>query len=411
MSVALVPELRFPEFVDDWEAKIVDNIAQKIGSGVTPKGGKQSYLDEGIPLIRSQNVNRDTVILDDVAFISEATHAAMSNSHVEDGDILLNITGASIGRSALVSTGISPANVNQHVCIIRLRQNDNAAFLQRLISAWQGQREIFRTQAGGGREGLNFEAIKAFKFSFPSLPEQKKIAAFLGAVDEKLKALRAKKDLLTDYKRGCMQQLFTQKIRFKRDNGADFPNWEEKKLGAVAEFSKGKGLSKADISEYGNTSCIRYAELYTEYGQVIATTVSSTNIPKSELSLSEADDVIIPASGESSVDIATAACVKNGGVALGGDINIIRSNFVGEYLARYLTHHKNLDIARLAQGNSVVHLYRSHLASLTVKFPHPDEQQKIANFLSTIDVKINTVTDQISAVEAFKKGLLQQMFV
>jgi len=127
--------------------------------------------------------------------------------------------------------------------------------------------------------------------------------------------------------------------------------------------------------------------------------------------MSKRNDVIIPASGETALDIAAASCVRHEGIALGGDLNIIRSKINGEFLAYYLSNHKKRDIARLAQGNSVVHLYPSQLGSLSIGVPHPGEQQKIADFLSTIDTKIYAVAEQITRIKDFKKGLLQRMFV
>ena len=409
MSVALVPELRFPEFVDDWEAKIVDNIAQKIGSGVTPKGGKQSYLDEGIPLIRSQNVNRDTVILDDVAFISEATHAAMSNSHVEDGDILLNITGASIGRSALVSTGISPANVNQHVCIIRLRQNDNAAFLQRLISAWQGQREIFRTQAGGGREGLNFEAIKAFKFSFPSLPEQKKIAAFLSAVDAKLAAVEAQLTGWRDFKRGMMQALFSQTLRFKADDGSDFPDWENKKLEEIAKFIGG-GTPSKNVDAYwkGNLPWISSSDIEEQHilrvsitrhiSEAGAKSSATKLIPKGSL-------LMVTRVGVGKVAIAPIDLYASQDFTALLDLQANNVFLAYQFLAR------PRDLNGLEQGSTIKGIPLEVLRTFDVLLPSLAEQQKIADALSAIDSKIEALTTRLDATREFKRGLLQKMFV
>ncbi len=127
--------------------------------------------------------------------------------------------------------------------------------------------------------------------------------------------------------------------------------------------------------------------------------------------MSVANDVIIPASGETNIDIATASCVLNDGIALSGDLNIIRGKFNGVFLAYYLNSHKRFDIARLAQGNSVVHLYNSQLGSLKVLLPCLEEQQKIASFLTEIDQKIDQAWSTLKQTKAFKKGLLQKMFV
>jgi len=187
-------------------------------------------------------------------------------------------------------------------------------------------------------------------------------------------------------------------------------NWNPDKLGSVATFSKGKGISKADISEDGETECIRYGELYTEYSEVITKIVSKTNIDKAELVLSESNDVIIPASGETQIDIATASCVAKSGVALGGDLNIIKSEIDGIFLSYYLNNVRKKNIARLAQGISVVHLYASQLASLTVNIPTPPEQTKIANFLTAVDKRINLLQKKKAELEQYKKGVMQKIF-
>jgi len=202
--------------------------------------------------------------------------------------------------------------------------------------------------------------------------------------------------LLRDYKKGVMQQLFTQAIRFKDDNGNDFPDWEEKKLGEIGSFLKGKGISKTEIDEDGATPCIRYGELYTDYSEVIHEPISKTNLPTDELVISKANDVIIPASGETHIDIATASCVTKKGIALGGDLNIVRTNLDGVFLAYYLNNACKHAIARVAQGSSVIHLYSDQLKGLSLTFPDLPEQTKIADFLSAIDRKIESVTTQIT---------------
>lgn len=186
--------------------------------------------------------------------------------------------------------------------------------------------------------------------------------------------------------------------------------WKEENLGDVARFSKGKGISKADIIENGKLECIRYGELYTHYGHTIDVVKSRTSVKPEVCVLSEANDVIIPASGESQLDIATAACVIRSGIALGGDLNIIKSSINGVFLAHYLNSRKKLEIAALAQGNSVVHLYPTQLKGLNVQIPTPHEQQKIAAFLTAVDDKIQQLSRKKELLEQYKKGVVQQLF-
>jgi type I restriction enzyme S subunit len=198
----------------------------------------------------------------------------------------------------------------------------------------------------------------------------------------------------------------TPTLRFKEFSGA----WEVKKLGDIATFSKGKGISKADIDENGKTFCIRYGELYTEYGETISKVKSKTNVHVDNLVLSEINDVIIPASGETQIDIATASCVQVSGVALGSDLNIIKSKENGIFLTYYLNNQKKLEIAKLAQGNSVVHLYSSQLKLLALNLPDKKEQTKIANFLTAIDEKIAQLSQTAQLLTDYKKGVMQQIF-
>lgn len=195
-------------------------------------------------------------------------------------------------------------------------------------------------------------------------------------------------------------------LRFDKFKGP----WSTEAMGKLAEFTKGKGVSKQDITDEGELPCIRYAELYTVYGEVIDEVVSRTALDTDGLELSQAGDVIIPASGETAIDIARAACVKNAGVALGGDLNIIRSALDGTFLAYHLNGVQRLAIASLAQGKSVVHLYPQQLRKLSIRFPTLPEQQKIAAFLGAVDRKIQQLKRKQALLEQYKKGVVQQLF-
>lgn len=187
-------------------------------------------------------------------------------------------------------------------------------------------------------------------------------------------------------------------------------NWEKHTLGDIAKFSKGKGISKADIIEEGETECIRYGELYTHYGETIKEIKSKTNIPAKDLIFSEANDVIIPGSGETQLDIATASCVLKSGVALGGDLNIIKSPTDGVFLSYYLNNNKKMEIAVLAQGNSVVHLYASQLAKLKLNVPIDEEQKKIGEFINSIEERISNLRKKKALLEQYKKGMMEKIF-
>ena len=202
-----VPQIRFEGFTEDWEQRKLGDITVKIGSGKTPSGGKNAYIETGIPLIRSQNVNGDKVDFADIVFIDEATDESMANSRVYTNDVLLNITGASIGRSA-VYKGLESANVNQHVCIIRPTEGYQPDFIQLNLSSDNGQKQIDASQAGGGREGLNFQEIGKMQFSFPSLNEQKCIGRYFNSLDHLITLHQRKCDELKEVKKFMLQNMF-----------------------------------------------------------------------------------------------------------------------------------------------------------------------------------------------------------
>lgn len=196
------------------------------------------------------------------------------------------------------------------------------------------------------------------------------------------------------------------RLRFKEFSG----EWKEKKLGDIGFLLKGKGISKADIDEDGALECIRYGELYTHYNEVIRDVLSRTNVSPKELVLSQNNDVIIPASGETQEDIATASCILKEGVALGGDLNIIRTDLNGVFLAYYLNNAKKRDIASMSQGVSVIHLYPNQLKSLMIHTPQKEEQQKIADTLSSLDILIENEQAKLAQLQEHKKGLMQNLF-
>lgn len=198
----------------------------------------------------------------------------------------------------------------------------------------------------------------------------------------------------------------TPKLRFKEFSG----DWESKKLGTMGEFFKGSTLSKANLTEEGRP-CILYGELYTKYGEVIKKAISKTNLDDSKLVIGQKNDVLIPSSGETAIDIATASCLQQEDVILGGDLNVFRSDKLNGVFASYqLNNSKKLEIAKLAQGASVVHVYNNQLTKLKLSVPSKEEQEKIASFFSLIDDKISLQGEKVEALKDYKKGMMQKIF-
>lgn len=198
-----------------WEVVTINDIAVHVGSGTTPRGGSNVYRDEGVLFIRSQNVSFDGLKLADVAFITPAIHSKMFRSQVLPYDVLLNITGASIGRCTWAPVNIGLANVNQHVCIIRLPQANkaNAIFLSAVLSSPIGQSQIERLNAGGNREGLNYQQLRNFVIPWPSGQERAQIARAIELHEERVRTEEAQLSKLHQLKRGLMEDLLTGRVR------------------------------------------------------------------------------------------------------------------------------------------------------------------------------------------------------
>ena len=171
--------MRFPEFSGEWKKCRLGELAIKVGSGTTPKGGVNVYKSTGHYFIRSQNVGNGVLLLNDIVYIDEKTHQRQISTELKKDDVLLNITGASIGRCAIATSQIQGGNVNQHVCIIRLEKTVNPLYICYFLLSHRGQKQIDSFQAGGNRQGLNFEQIKSFSLSLPMRDEQDKISRLL----------------------------------------------------------------------------------------------------------------------------------------------------------------------------------------------------------------------------------------
>ncbi|NLO03580.1 MAG: restriction endonuclease subunit S, partial [Bacteroidales bacterium] len=181
----------------DWEVTSLGDITIKVGSGITPTGGEKVYKLEGRIFLRSQNIGNGKLFLQDVAYIDDEIHNTFTSSEIHEKDVFLNITGASIGRSAVANSVVVHGNVNQHVCIIRVNQASlDPYYLNYFLSSQNGQKQINNYQAGGNRQGLNFEQIKSFQIPLPTKPEQIAIATALSDTDaliENLEKLLVKK--------------------------------------------------------------------------------------------------------------------------------------------------------------------------------------------------------------------------
>ena len=402
-----IPQLRFPEFQGEWEKKKLGEVAEKVNSGKTPLGGESVYTEDGILFIRSQNVNGDKLSLENSTYISEEINNTMKNSIVRANDILLNITGASLGRSCVVPNDFKIGNVNQHVCIIRLNKETCPRFVQPILSSNKGQNIFISLQTGSGREGLNFESIKGIELYFPAFPEQAKIASFLTAVDEKIQSLKKKHHLLEQYKKGVMQKLFSQEIRFKDENGEDFPEWEVKKLGEVLikNSTKNKNQKNSLVQSVSNKhGFINQDEMFEDRRVASKDTSNYYVIERGHF-----------AYNPSRIDVGSLAYKYDDETSIISPLYIsfkanqdyLTDNFL---LNWFSTEQFKMQMNNSFEGSVRNTLSYESLIRMEISIPSISEQTAIAKFISTFDEKINQMQRQIEKTEMWKKGLSQKMF-
>lgn len=401
-----VPKLRFKEFTDEWIAIKLNDISKTFDYGMnvasTSFDGKNKYI-------------RITDI-DDVSHKFLKNNIVSPSGSLEDkylvrnDDILFARTGASTGKTYLYNSNDGILYFAGFLIRINVLKSYNSYFifqntLTKKYTDWVKVESI-----RSGQPGINAEQYKSYSIKCPTLAEQNKIANFLSTVDKKITNLENTITSLENQKKGLLQQIFSQKLRFKDKNGNNYPNWEKKKLGDIGSFSRGGNLSKSDLSKKG-TSCILYGELYTYYNE-FATEIKSKTLNTTNLVLSKKYDVLLPLSGETAEDISTCTCIFFDDIALGSDLLIFRSSFFdGRFMSLLLKYKYKYKIAQIAQGKSIVHISEKNIKNINIKIPCIEEQQNIADFILIFTKKLENQKAQLEHWKQIKKGLLQQMFV
>lgn len=267
-----------------------------------------------------------------------------------------------------------------------------------------------------GLPSLSKKVISKISSYVPEIKEQQKIGDFFTKLDKLLDLQQQKINKLELLKKALLQKLFPKhvakipELRFKGYEG----NWKKHKLKELASFLKGKGYSKNDIVHYG-FPIILYGRMYTNYRLNIKF-IDDTFVKNDKNSVKSVEgDVIIPASGETAEEISIASNIKRSGIIIGGDLNIIRPDnklIDSSFLALVLSNGKvKQQIAKRAQGKSIVHIHNTDLMPLEIDFPSLNEQQKIGNLLSKVDQLIELENKKLHNLQQVKKCLLQNMFV
>lgn len=402
-----VPKLRFKEFTDEWKTHKLKDFFSKI----TKKNKSNSIHNVISNSAKFGLVKQIDYFSKDIANTdnTEGYFIIEKNDFVYNPRKSLEAPFGPICKYNYNETGIvSPL----YLCF-RCSQLINHDFFEYLFKSSVWYKYIYQNGDSGARhDRVNIKDSTFFLMPIfvPQSKEQEKIAKFLTTVDKKITNLENTITSLENQKKGLLQQIFSQKLRFKDKNGNNYPNWEKKKLGDIGSFSRGGNLSKSDLSKKG-TSCILYGELYTYYNE-FATEIKSKTLNTTNLVLSKKYDVLLPLSGETAEDISTCTCIFFDDIALGSDLLIFRSSFFdGRFMSLLLKYKYKYKIAQIAQGKSIVHISEKNIKNINIKIPCIEEQQNIADFILIFTKKLENQKAQLEHWKQIKKGLLQQMFV
>jgi type I restriction enzyme S subunit len=408
----LTPQLRFKEFTTGWQAKSFHDllISSRLGGNYS-----NSEIPNDYPLIKMGNLGRGYIKLDKLEYIDE-NEVIKDEDRIKEGDLFFNTRNTLdlVGKVAIWKNELPRAYYNSNLMYIKFENNN---FMNYNLNSFQGIKKLRRIATGTTSVAAIYSKdLFKLKFNIPSLKEQQKIAHFLTSIDHRIQTLEKKKTLLAQYKKGVMQKIFSQEIRFKdtsatfsAGDGKEFPEWNKKKLGELTYKvgKKNKQNIQYPIYSINNQEGFR---------------------PQSEQfegldSNDRGYDISLYKIVNKETFAYNPARINVGSIGYSYELNevIISSLYVcfktkkeldDLYLLAYLdTDRFNKDILRYQEGGVRQYLFYENFSQIKIPLPSNEEQIKIANFLSAIDKNIVLVTTKIEHTKAYKKGLLQQMFV
>lgn len=392
----LLPELRFPEFEGEWVEKKLFEIAKIERGRFSPRPRNNPiYYNGEIPFVQTGDVVNSNGIIENYTQTLNQKGLKVSKLFPK-GTILITIA-ANIGYAGVLAIDMACPD---SLIGIKCKKNIFNIFLNYQLELEQPKMDYLAVAAA--QKNINIEFLKPYKFIIADLKEQQKIANFLTAIDNRIQTLEKKETLLEQYKKGVMQKIFNQELRFKDDtstslsksDGNAFADWEEKKLGQTGNIKKGKQLNKEELTLSGTYPCQNggispsgYTEEYNTVGNTIT--------------ISEGGNSCGYVNYMQSKFWCGGHCYSI--LELKKEVNAL-------FLFQYLKFNE-YGIMRLRVGSGLPNIQKKDLLMFEVKLPCIEEQTRIANFLSAIDKNIELVTKKIEHTKTYKKGLLQQMFV
>ena len=379
-------------FSGKWSDKSLSDLAV-VTMGQSPSSVFYNSRGEGLPLIQGNADIEDRKTI-------ERVWTVQGNKRCNLGDLILTVR-APVGSVAVASKN---ACIGRGVCGLK-PIGDSSFLFQALVNA-EDQWQTF--EQGSTFTAANSEQVGQFRLFVPDDDnEQRAIAKVLSDVDGLINALEALIAKKRAIKQATMQQLLTGKTRLPGFSGA----WETKRLGEIASFFKGSSLfTKTNMSVDGKRRCIHYGELFTTYGESISEVLHGTDRNESFF-LSVSNDVLMPASDVTPNGLATASCISESDIILGGDILVIRvpAEILNGIFLAYAIKINRHQVMQLITGTTVYHLYGRDMANFSFAIPSVQEQNEIVHILSDMDTEITALEQRRDKTIAIKQGMMQQL--
>lgn len=420
MEKELIPQLRFPEFNEKWNIVQLGRLGSFQGGG-TPSTNNSDYWAGNIPWVSSSDITeKDIFNLTVTRYLSKEAVKESSTKIIPKNSILF-VARVGVGKLAVANVELC---TSQDFANLTPKKDSSHFIAYYFLSK---NKLLYQYAQGTSIKGFTMGDLKSIPINIPSLPEQQKIAAFLSDVDKKITKLTKKAALLEQYKKGIMQKIFNQELRFKDDEGNEFPEWIEKKYNDIYTFYSTNSLSREKLNyESGDIYNIHYGDIHTKFStlfnlgnELVPFVNKGVDLSKiKEESFLRIGDLLIADASEDYTDIGKTIEVvnlKSQKVISGLHTFHARPNkfkmatgFAGYMLQTWKVRKQ---VMKIAQGTKVLSLSTTRLGEIILSVPTVSEQAKIANFLSDIDIKIEALHYKIENTQAFKKALLQQMFV
>jgi type I restriction enzyme S subunit len=416
-----MPALRFPEFFGVWKRFKLIEIAE-IGRGKSRHRPRDAdFLYGGMyPFVQTGDIKSADLYLEN--FTQTYSEDGLNQSKLWDIGTLCVTIAANIAETAILN--IQACFPDSIIGVIPYKEKSTALFIKYQFDNFKTQ--IQRLSQGLAQDNLNQEKLSQIIFPFPTLIEQNKIAIFISFIDEKLTQFKKQKALLEQYKKGVMQKIFSQEVRFKNEHGEEFPEWGESKFGLLYSFLTTNSLSRDKLNyNSGVVKNIHYGDIHTKFNPLFDITKECVPYINDEMQIAKVKtdnyckkgDLVIADASEDYNDIGKTIEIvnlNNQKVVAGlhtimarPDLNKISFGF-GAYLMQ--TDDIHFQIRKISQGTKVLGLSSNKLSDISVNLPCLTEQTKIANFLCSLDDKINHYIVQIEKTEKWKNGLMQKMF-